>query len=133
MVRHVKTIAWEQKLKKVFDRIDDILEKKYGDMYPLHPARPERGETSNKEHDGLFDLSAVFSAGFGSEHGRGYIVRSRIATLAEVPPEVAEKIEEEVAEMLRKELPEAFPGRNLDVTRDGHILKIQGDLSLGEV
>ena len=43
---------------------------------------------------------------------------------------VLEKIEEEAAELLRKELEQRFPGRELHVERDGRIFKIHGDLSL---
>ena len=56
---------WERKLKRVFDDIDDYLEEKYGHLYTLHPARAERGETSNKEQDGLFNVGATFSARAG--------------------------------------------------------------------
>ena len=132
MIKHSKLIEWEKKLKQVFDKIDDVIEQKYGKLYPLHPSRPERGETANKAHDGLFDLGAAFSAGFGSEHGRGYIVNIRMATLTDVPDDTEEKIKEEVATLLREALKTSFPDTALKVSRDGPVLKIHGDLSLGE-
>ncbi len=118
-------------LKAVFDRIDAHLEQRYGQRYPLHPARPTHGATANREHDGLFDIGAAFSVGLGSAHGRGYVVEVRLATLANVPAAVRHQIEREVADWLREELPAAFPGRRLRVERDGPVYKIVGDLGLG--
>jgi len=132
-LRHWKATEWEGRLREVFDRIDDELEAKYGRQYPLHPARPPAGSTASREADGLFDIGAVFTPGFGSHHGRGYLVEVRLATPAKVPPAVVEQIEEEVVERLKALLPEAFPGRELRVERDGHLYKIIGDLSLGPV
>ncbi len=57
---------WEKTLKEIFDIIDDYIEDKYGFLYPLHPSRPQRGRTANKSSDGLFNIGAAFSAGFGS-------------------------------------------------------------------
>jgi hypothetical protein len=133
MARHYAAVQFERKLKKVFDRIDDHLEEQYGDRYPLHPARAKRNATANKEDDGLFDVGAAFSAGFGSEYGRGYVVEVRMVTLADVPEDVRDKLEKEVVVCLRKELPKAFPKRELKVKRDGPVYKIYGDLSLGLV
>lgn len=128
--RDPRVQEWERRLKAVFDRIDGALERKYAGRYPLHPARPRQGETSSPEDDGLFDLGAAFSAGFGSEHGRGYSVQVRLATLHNVPDDVVQAIEEEVVTRLREELPRAFPGRDLTVVAEGHAFKIVGDLGL---
>ena len=81
-----------------------ILEDKYGHLYPLHPSRAQRGATANKEHDGLFNVGASFSAGFGSEHGSGYIVEIRMATLSHVPIDVRKQIEKDVIKVLNTEL-----------------------------
>ena len=124
---------WEKRLKAVFNGIDEYLEKKYGGRYPLHPSRAPNGTTGNAAYDGLFDVGAAFSAGLGSEHGAGYVVEVRMATLSSVPPELLREIGEEVAERLRAELPRAFPGRDLVVERDGNVYKICGDLGLDEV
>jgi hypothetical protein len=121
---------WEKRLKAVFDEIDHEMEDRYGDKYPLHPSRAERGETANPSADGLFNVGAAFSAGFGSEHGRGYVVSIRLSTLSRVPADVMEQIEEEIVVLLREKLPGAFPDRDLRVKRDGHSFKIIGDLSL---
>jgi hypothetical protein len=133
MARHHAAVQFEKKLKEIFDRIDDYLEEQYGDRYPLHPARAKRNQTANKEADGLFNVGAAFSAGFGSEYGPGYVVDARMATLADVPEEVQDRLERIVVVCLRKELPKAFPNRKLKVKRDGHVYKIFGDLSLGSV
>lgn len=132
-MRHPKAVEWENKLKAIFDRIDIELERRYGDRYPLHPNRPPHGATSSREHDGLFNVGASFSPGYGSETGRGYVVEIRMATPTHVPADVLEEIEEAVVHMLRGELAAEFPGRPLEVSRDGPIYKIHGDLSLGEV
>jgi hypothetical protein len=132
-VRHHAAIAWEKKLKSIFDRIDDELEDIYGDRYPLHSMRARRGTTSNREHDGLFRIGAAFSAGFGSRHGRGYIVEIRMVTARAVSDTVRREIEAYVVARLREYLPEVFPGRRLQVSLDGHVYKIHGDLGLGEL
>jgi hypothetical protein len=132
-VRHHKVLEWESRLKAVFDRIDAALELKYADRFPLHPARAKRGMTANPEDDGLFDLGAAFSAGYGSRHGHGYTVQIRLATLQHVPSDLVQTIETEVVAHLREELPRVFPGKDLRVERDGHAFRIIGDLSLGSV
>ncbi|HMP76177.1 MAG TPA: hypothetical protein PKE12_07775 [Kiritimatiellia bacterium] len=129
--RDPRTRAFEAGLKRVFDRIDHELEIRHGDRYRLHPSRPATGETGNPEMDGLFNVGAAFSAGFGSAHGPGYLVNVRMVTLQSVPPDVQEAMEDEVVALLRQWLPDEFPGRTLYVDRDGHVFKIHGDLSLG--
>lgn len=129
-VRHPRVEQWESRLRQVFDRIDDYLEERYGDRYPLHPARAPRGTTGSRAQDGLFNVGASFSAGFGSERGAGYVVEVRMVTLSRVPGHVRERIEEEAAELLRRELPKAFPERHIRVDRDGPVYKIYGDLRL---
>lgn len=133
MVRHHKALAWEATLKDVFDEIDHDLEARFGHRYPLHPARPAHGDTANPAESGLFNVGAAFTAGFGSKHGRGYVVQVRMSTLANVSKQVREELEEEVARQLRERLPEVFPGKTLYVERDKTGFKIHGDLSLGNV
>ncbi len=133
MMRHPKLIAWEKKLKTMFDEIDDFLENKYGTLYPLHPNRAKRGETSNKESDGLFNVGCAFSAGYGSELGRGYVIEVHMSTLSDIPLEIKIKIEKETAELVRKKIKILFPERILKVKKDGNVYKIHGDLSLGDL
>ncbi len=132
-MRHPKAMEWEAKLKAIFDNIDADLEARYGRLYPLHPARPLQGEAADPEADGLFDLGATFTAGFGSQFGAGYVIQIRMATLEEVPVDVRESIRHEVKKKLEAALPAVFPGRELHVVSEGDIFKIVGDLGLGEV
>lgn len=121
---------WEDKLQKIFNRIDIILEDKYGELYPLRPNRPARGNGVTPDADGLFDLGVSFSAGLGSTKGPGYVFRVKLATLQRVPEDLIEKIEDEVVVLLQEELPGEFPGKHLRVARDGAVYKVFGDLDL---
>lgn len=127
-MRYHRVEEWETRLRRVFDRVDDYLEEKYGHQYSLHPARPARGATASKAHDGLFNVGASFSAGYGSSRGPGYVIEVRMVTLNRVPQAVRERIEEEAVGLLRQELPREFPDRKLMVERDGPVYKIHGDL-----
>lgn len=132
-MRHPRLIEFEATLKRLFDAIDDRLEEKYGHRYRLHPSRPRRGRTANKAQDGLFNVGATFTPGYGSRHGRGYIVQVEMITLENVPADVREAIEQEVADMVSEKLPYYFPHRRLRVDRDRNVYKIHGDLRLGEI
>lgn len=125
-----RLLQWEKSLKKILDQIDVILEQRYGDRYDLHPARREHGTTSNRAHDGLFDIRGEFTLGLGTQKGRGYIIDIDLKTLEKVPADIIEKIEDDAISELRKRLPEVFPNRKLHVERDGNMIKIIGDLSL---
>ena len=130
MVFSQKIRDFDRRLKNIFDLIDDFLENNYGDIYRLHPNRPARGKTANKASDGLFNVGASFSAGYGSVYGRGYVVDVDLATLEHVPEKVQRKIEDEVADLLRGIIPEQFPEQDIKVNRDGNVLKIYGELIL---
>ncbi len=132
-MRHVKMVEWDRTLKNLFDEIDDILEDRYGHLFELHPSRPERGLTAGRDMDGLFNVGADFSGGYGSRLGRGYVINIHMSTLETVPPDIKTQIEEDVALLVSQKLPDKFPGRNLRVERDGTQLKIVGDMSLGSV
>ena len=127
---------WENRLKAVFDEIDDELEAAVAanpdayPAYPRHPARPPAGTTANPEDDGLFDIGASFTAGFGSQHGPGYVLQARIATLDTVSLADQAALELTVVDRLRQKLPKAFPNAHLTVSLDRHVYKIHGDLSL---
>ena len=130
---HPKTIEWDAKMKAMFDRIDTILEDRYHNHWRLRRNRPQRGMTANPEADGLFNVGAIFTPGYGSQIGRGYLVDITLATDAIVTDEDREAIELAVLELLRSFIPEYFPNRQLEVSRDGSSYKIHGDLSLGTV
>ncbi|WP_319561174.1 hypothetical protein [Marispirochaeta sp.] len=132
-MRHPKLQQWDDTMKKMFDEIDNHLEDEWGDHFPLHPNRAGRGKTSNKEQDGLFNVGTFFSAGYGSELGRGYVIDIHMVTLSRIPDEVREEIEEEVVSLVRELLPKYFPDRDLKISRDGNVYKIHGDFSLGNL
>lgn len=129
-MRHHKAKAWELKLKSVFDEIDGILEAEYRGQFERHPARPAEGVTSNPEMDGLFNVGASYSAGFGSEYGPGYVVDIRISTLSRVPKETKLVIRDKVQRLLREKLPLALPDNELHVDKERSHLRLHGDLSL---
>jgi hypothetical protein len=130
---HPKTVEFDERLKKLFDEVDDYIEDRYGERYVLHPVRPVRGETSNPEADSLFNIGANFTPGYGSELGRGYIIDISMSTLEKVDEGVRREIYEAAAEKVKELLPLHFPERELTVRRDKNHFKIQGDFSLGVI
>lgn len=122
--------AWEAKLHEAFENVDHYLEDAYGEQYTLKPNRLPRGKAPTVDADGLFDLGVAFAAGFGSKFGPGYVFQVRMATLDHIPETVRNAIEQDALEKLRSELTRLFPGRDLQVKRDGAVYKIFGDLSL---
>jgi hypothetical protein len=129
-VRGGEVEAFEARLKDLFDRLDEELEDRWGGEYPLHPARSPRHVSANPEYTGLFNIGAAFSAGYGSEHGKGYVIEVRMVTLSDVDSDEREAIRRHAARRVRELLPEYFPERDLRVVRDGDVFKITGDLSL---
>ena len=129
-MRHRKAKAWEERLKSVFDEIDAELERDYGGMFSRHPARAPVGGTSNPEMDGLFNVGASFSSGFGSRFGPGYVVDIQLSTLERVPAKLKSALCDQVQALLIEKLPGAFPGKDLHVDKELRHLRIHGDLSL---
>ena len=129
-MRHRKAKEWEKRLKTVFDEIDVKLEAAYGERFDLHPARPEHGATSSREMDGLFNVGASYSAGFGSRFGAGYVVDIRLSTLEHIPKNLKLELRDRVQAMLIEMLTHAFPGKELHVDQERRHLRIHGDLSL---
>jgi hypothetical protein len=74
-----------------------------------------------------------FTPGYGSEHGRGYLVEIILATEDAVPARKREEIEESVRDLLLEFLPEYLPDRKLYVDRDGSMYKIHGETGLGNL
>jgi hypothetical protein len=114
------------------DALDNHLEDMFGNRYPLHPNRLERGQAASVAYDGLFSTGTQFTMGYGSVSGRGYIVDIDICTLERVRPEDRETIEAEATGYLRRILPLYLPDRNLSLVKDGRVWKLVGDFSLGE-
>jgi len=129
-MRHQKAKAWEKRLKFVFDKIDIELEHRYREHFDLHPSRPEHGTTSSREMDGLFNIGASYSAGFGSRLGPGYVVDIRLSTLEQIPKTLKIELRDKIQAMLIEKLPAAFPGKMLRVDKEGSHLRIHGDLNL---
>ena len=88
MIDHPKMIQFDNQMKAMLDAVDNYIEDKYGDLYPLHPGRPKRNETANPQADGLFSVRADFTPGYGSDLGRGYILKVEMKTLADIPDDV---------------------------------------------
>jgi hypothetical protein len=132
MYTHHKLTVFTSRLENLLNEVDEELEEKYADYFPLHPNRPQRGTTKSPDMDGLFEIAPDFTPGFGSEQGRGYLISCRVATLEKVPPDWFEAFLREVAERVREKLPLSFPERTLSIVRDGNRYKIIGDFSLGD-
>jgi len=129
-MRHPLAEAWEQRLETLLQDVDRGLEQRFGSMFDRHPSRPADGETANRRYDGLFRITASFTAGFGSDAGPGYVLDIGIFTLEPVPDSTRATLEKKAVADIRARLPQIFPGRNLRLIRDGAVWKITGDLSL---
>lgn len=129
-VRHPRAVAWEQRLREAFREVDRLIEERHAGRWPLRSSRPAHGTIDDFESSGLFEIGAAFSPGFGSEHGPGYVVQFSINTPGHVTDADRHAIKDEAIAALREVLPRYFPGRSLEVSRDGAIYKIHGDLSL---
>lgn len=130
---HPKMIQFEDTMVALFKRIDGLLEDKYHGRWQLSHNRPVRGETANPLADGLFDVGAFFTPGYGSAHGRGYLVKIDVKTRETVTQDERAAIEQQVYDALQSLLPKFFPDRELSVVRDGASFKIVGDFNLGPV
>lgn len=129
-MRHSFAEEWERTLEDVLQEVDHKLEERFGKLYRRHPVRPAHGQTVNRRYDGLFRLTANFTAGFGSATGPGYVVDIGISTLDSVAHEDRKTVETTAVSLIRKSLPQAFPQRDLRLIRDGTVWKVVGDLSL---
>lgn len=117
-------------LVNLLHEVDVLLEEKYGSRFVRHPARPAQGLTANPQYDGLFTVSANFTAGIGSSFGPGYTLSFRLSTFDPIPEDIKDDCETIMVNHLRTRLPEAFPNRCLKLNEDQHGWKIYGDLSL---
>jgi hypothetical protein len=131
MSTHPKQVALEGVLRKLFDDLDHYLEDTFHERYPLHPNRPARGKAASVAYDGLFSTGTQFTLGYGSKHGRGYIVSVEIRTLSRVKDEDKQEIEEAAMNYLRSRIKTYFPDRKIELKQDGNVYKLVGDFSLG--
>lgn len=122
----------ERRLDRMCMALDNCLEDQYTDIFPIHPNRPVRGAGANPSYDGVFATSIAFTLGYGSRYGRGYVVNVDVRTLQGVSPAQKEEIDNLAFMFIKKALPVSFPERKLDIVRDGKLLKIIGDFSLGD-
>lgn len=123
--------AFEQQLGVLCTKTDNFLEDNFGSYYPLHPNRLSRGSAANPSFDGLFATTFSFTLGYGSTYGRGYVVRVEIRTLKSVNSNIRKEIDDAAFDFIKKNLGVVFPERKLEIVRDGNIMKITGDFSLG--
>lgn len=128
---HPKMNEFNKRMKVMFDEVDDYLEDTYGEKLRIHPNRPERGTTSNKAHDGVFNVGPQFTPGYGSEYGRGYVVDLQISTISKLDDQQRRRIEDDLQKILNEKIPAHFPERELEVKRDLRGLKIVGNFNLG--
>ncbi|MBI9096196.1 MAG: hypothetical protein JEY71_15115 [Sphaerochaeta sp.] len=131
MSTHPKQIALEGIMRKMCDELDHRLEESFGSAYPRHPNRPARGRAASVAYDGLFSTGTQFTLGYGSDHGRGYIVSVEIRTLSKVKKEDEEAVEEATVAIINELLPQYFPEREITLKKDGNVYKLVGDFSLG--
>lgn len=128
---HPKQIELENQLHKMCIELDNHLEDKFGNMFPLHPNREKRGKTASANYDGLFSTGLQFTNGYGSKLGRGYLLDIDISTLTWVKKEDTKMIEDEAIQYLSSILKKYFPNRVLELKRDQNVIKLVGDFSLG--
>ncbi len=130
---HPKQEEFEAKLSQLCAALDNRLEDRYGKLFPIHPNRPKRGEAAYPGFDGLFSTSVAFTLGIGSQYGRGYVMNIDVRTLDYVDPDFMTEIFNEALVFVNSNLPFYFPERELKLVKDGRVLKITGDFSLGDV
>lgn len=131
MSSHPKQIALEAVMRAMCDELDDRLEESFGTHYPRHPNRPARGKAASVAYDGLFSTGTQFTLGYGSDHGRGYIVSVEIRTLSKVKKEDELAVEEATVSIINDLIPQYFPDREITLQKDGNVYKLVGDFSLG--
>lgn len=132
MSTHPKQAALEHTMRLLCDDLDQYLEDTFGNRYPLHPNRPSRGKAASVAYDGLFSTGTQFTLGYGSEHGRGYIVAIEIRTLSKVLDSDRNAIELAAVKYIETIIPTYFPERAIKLEKDGKVYKLIGDFSLGE-
>ena len=130
-MRHHQVEAFESRLSQLLADVDCELERRHPDTFPKRGSRPDAGTTCHPQYDGLYSLTAAFSAGIGSVHGPGYTVTLRIATPGSPAPEAQSRLLEEARGLIAERLRSYFPNHRLTLAREpGGTLKIIGDLGV---
>jgi len=130
---HPKQEQLEADLERLCSALDNYLEDLYEGFFSLHPNRLRRGSGANPSFDGIFSTSISFTLGYGSVYGRGYIVAISVRTLAHVSAQQMEEINNRAFVFIGNNLSRYLPERQLEIVKDGKLLKIIGDFSLGDV
>ncbi len=120
----------EEQFAELEKGIDGHLEDMFGDRLSLHPSRMPRGKGSNPIYDGLFSATIVFSMGYGTQYGRGYIVNVGVSTLDMIDPELKDQIMNEAFHYTSEHYMDYLPDRKIQVVRDMGLIKLIGDFSL---
>ncbi len=128
---HPDRLALEKALHTISDRTDDALEDTFGDTYNLHPNRMRRGKTENKASDGLFNAGFTFTPGYGSTHGRGYVLQFHISTLERVPKSVFRELEDFAAAYIESILNDYFLQGSVELVREETHYKLVGNFVEG--
>ncbi len=128
--RHPQALAWERRLWELFREVDHRLEERHAGQWTRSPLRPEHGVISDHESSGLFNVGAAFSAGYGSKYGRGYVLQLSVGATRSPTADERKMLEQEAADLVREILPRYFPNQRLEVSLDGDVWKIHGDLRL---
>ena len=129
---HPKQEEFEDRLNLMCMALDNYLEDVFEGAFTLHPNRMKRGGGANPGFDGVFATSVSFTLGYGSQYGRGYNVVIDVRTLDRVSDIQKEEIKNKAVSFLKTALKDYFPERKLDIVKDGNLLKITGDFSLGD-
>ena len=129
-MRNPKVIKWEEPLYDLLRDVDAQLEEEFGGVLPKHPSRPAHGVTSNPQNDGLFRVTANFTMGYGSTHGKGYTLDIDFVTLRAVEEGHRLSVENRALQLIQEGLDQRLPERKLTIKRDGICWKIVGDLSI---
>jgi len=130
MVMDPRQDRLEEQFAQLERGIDEHLEDMFGQRLALHPSRMPRGSGSNPINDGLFSATIIFSMGYGTQYGRGYIVNIGVSTLDYVDPELKDQIMNEAFHFVSAHCTDYLPDRSIKVVRDQGMIKLIGDFSL---
>lgn len=132
-LRHPAAEAFEARLREAFRAVDRAMEERHAGRFPPRTGRPRHGTIDDFESSGLFEIGGAYSAGFGSEHGPGYVIQFNVSTAVRLSEPERQALEAEAIALLGPALARQFPGRNLRLSPEGAAWKIHGDLSLGRL